>query len=133
MSQQRLSAVLLALFASTTLGLAAMGLYGVLSQLVTARRREIGVRMALGARASQILASITAQAALVTSVGLALGIAASFALARFTTALVFGVTPHDATTFTIVPLVLAAVAAIAAIVPAQRAARVDPMRALRED
>jgi ABC-type antimicrobial peptide transport system permease subunit len=105
----------------------------VLSQLVTARRREFGVRMALGARASQILASITGQAALVTSVGIAIGIAASFALARFMTALVFGVTPHDPMTFAVVPLLLAAVAATAALVPGLRAARVDPMRALRED
>jgi putative ABC transport system permease protein len=132
MSQQRLSAILLALFASTTLVLAAMGLYGVLSQFVTARRREIGVRMALGARAPQILVSIVGQAAIVTCVGIGIGIAASLALARFMTALVYGVSPHDPTTFTIVPLVLAAVAAIAALVPAHRAARVDPMRALRE-
>jgi putative ABC transport system permease protein len=133
MAQQRLSAFLLALFASTTLVLAGMGLYGVLSQLVTTRRREIGVRMALGARASQILASIAVQAALVTSAGIAIGLAASLALARFMTALVFGVTPHDPMTFTLVPLVLAAAAAVATLVPAQRAARVDPMRMLREE
>jgi putative ABC transport system permease protein len=132
MSQQRLAAMLLAVFASSTLGLAAMGLYGVLSQLVTARRREIGVRIALGARAAQILASVVGQAALVTGLGIAAGVAASLVLARFMTSLVFGVTTHDPITFMFVPVALAAVAGVAAFVPARRAASVDPMRALRE-
>jgi ABC-type antimicrobial peptide transport system permease subunit len=132
-AQQRLSATLLALFAATTLGLAAMGLYGVLSQLVTARRREIGVRLALGARSAQIVASVAAQAAAVTGVGIVVGLGGSFALARFMTTLVFGITTRDPVTFLAVPLVLAAVAAAAALVPARRAASVDPMQALRED
>src|SRR5206468_5358171 len=94
-SPRRLNTVLLTLFASTALLLAGMGLYGVLSQLVTARRREIGVRMALGARASQVLASIVGQAAIVTAVGVAAGLAGSFALARVMATLVFGITPRD--------------------------------------
>jgi len=133
MSQQRLSAVLLTVFAATTVALAAMGLYGVLSQLVIARRREIGVRMALGARAAQVVASIARQAAAVTAVGMAAGIAASFGLARFMASMVFGITTRDPLTFALVPAVLAAVAAVATVVPARRAARVDPMQALRQD
>jgi len=132
-SQQRLSAALLTLFAATTLLLAALGLYGVLSQLVAARRREIGLRMALGARATQILVSVAGQAALVTGAGIVAGTTTAFALARFMTTLVFGVTAHDPLTFLAVPLVLAAVAAVAAILPARRAAAVDPMEALRQE
>jgi putative ABC transport system permease protein len=133
MSRQRLSAILLALFAGTAALLAAMGLYGVMSQLVAARRREIGVRLALGARASQIVAAVAAQAAMVTLAGIVVGLAGAFALARFLSTLVFGISAHDPVTFGIVPIVLALVAAAAAFVPARRAATVDPMHALRED
>src|SRR5204863_5305021 len=117
----------------TALALAAMGLYGVLSQLVAARRREIGVRMALGARTSQVLAAIVGQAATVTAAGLATGLAGSLALARVMTTLVFGIAPRDPLTFVAVPMLLAVVALAAALVPARRAARIDPMRALRDD
>jgi putative ABC transport system permease protein len=132
-SQQRVNTLLLALFAATALALAAMGLYGVLSQLVAARRREIGVRMALGARAGQILRSVVAQAATITGAGIAAGLAAAFGLARFMTTLLFETPPVDPLTFAGVPVVLAAVALAAAVIPASRAASVDPMRALRED
>jgi putative ABC transport system permease protein len=131
-SQQRLSAIMLALFAATTLLLAALGLYGVLSQLVTARRREIGVRMALGAGAPQIVASIAGQAALITTLGMAVGLAAALVLARFMATMVFGVATYDPLTFAATPVVLALVAAAAAIVPARRAAIVDPSIVLRE-
>jgi hypothetical protein len=132
-AQQRLTAVLLALFAATALLLAGMGLYGVLSQLVAARRREIGVRMALGARAAQIVASVVGQAATVTGVGIVVGLAGALVLVRFMTTLVFGIATRDPLTFSIVPLVLAAVAAVAALVPARRAATTDPMEALRQE
>jgi predicted lysophospholipase L1 biosynthesis ABC-type transport system permease subunit len=133
MSQQRLNTLLLALFAVTALALAAMGLYGVLSQLVAGRRREIGVRMALGARAGQILGSVVAQAATVTGAGIVAGLAGAFVLTRFMTTLVFGIPAVDPLTFAVVPALLAAVALAAALIPARRAASVDPMRALRED
>ena len=131
-SQQRLNALLLALFAATALLLAGVGVYGVLSQLVAARVREIGVRMALGARAVQIVAPLVAQAGAMAAVGGAAGVAASLALARFMSALVFGISARDPLTFAAVVLVLPLVAAIAALVPARRAASIDPMQALRE-
>ena len=130
---QWLNTLLLALFALTALALAAMGLYGVLSQLVAARRREIGVRMALGARAGQILGSVVAQAATVTGAGIVTGLAGAFALTRFMTTMVFGIQTVDPLTFAVVPALLAVVALAAALIPARRAASVDPMRALRED
>jgi ABC-type antimicrobial peptide transport system permease subunit len=132
LSPQRVNAILLALFATTALLLAAIGLYGVLSQLVAARRREIGVRMALGARPSRILSAVVAQAAALTGLGIAAGLGASLVLARFMTTLVFGVSVRDPLTFLLVPVVLALVAAISALVPARRAARVDPMDVLRD-
>jgi len=132
-AQRRLNTVLLTLFAATALLLAAMGLHGVLSQLVAARRREIGVRMALGARASQILAAVVGQAAVVTGLGIAAGLAGAFVLARFMTSLVFDISARDPLTFTLVPIVLAAVAGIASFIPARRAAATDPMDALRQE
>jgi putative ABC transport system permease protein len=132
LSPQRVNAILLALFATTALLLAAIGLYGVLSQLVSSRRREIGVRIALGARPSRILSAVVAQAAALTGLGIAAGLCTSLVLARFMATLVFGVSVRDPLTFVLVPLVLAAVAALAAIIPARRAGRVDPMEVLRD-
>ncbi len=132
-SQQRVNTILLVMFAATALALAAMGLYGVLSQLVLGRRREIGVRMALGARPAQILRSVISQAATVTAIGIAVGLAGALVLARFMATLVFGIPSRDPLTFVVVPIVLALVAVATAIVPARRASRVDPMHALRED
>ncbi len=132
-SQQRLNTILLVLFGATALLLAAIGLYGVMSQFVSARQREIGVRMALGARPAHILSTVVGQAAAVTAVGILVGIAGAFALARSMATLVFGISTRDPITFAAVPVILALVAAIATLLPARRAARVDPMVALRED
>jgi len=132
LSQQRLNTTLLALFAATALMLAALGLYGVLSQLVSARRREIGVRMALGARPVQIVSAIVGQAATLTGLGMVAGLGAAFLLAQFMATLVFGISARDPLTFVLVPVVLALVAAVAAIIPARRAARLDPMDVLRD-
>jgi putative ABC transport system permease protein len=131
-SQPRLNAMLLSLFAWTTLLLAAMGLYGVLSQVVAARRREIGLRIALGARPAHILASVAAQAAMVTGAGIATGLATAAAFAQLMASLVFDVAPRDPLTFAAAPALLALVAVVASIVPARRAATVDPMTALRD-
>jgi putative ABC transport system permease protein len=131
-SPQRLNTLLLGLFAVTALMLAGVGVYGVLAQLVAARVREIGVRMALGARGAQIVAPVVAQAVAMAAAGGAIGVAASLALARFMSALVFGISPRDPLTFGGVVVVLPLVAAAAALVPARRAAAIDPMVALRE-
>jgi putative ABC transport system permease protein len=132
MSQPRLNTLLLALFAGTALLLASLGLHGVLAQLVATRRREIGVRMALGAAPSRIVRSVAGQAAIVTTVGIAGGLGGAFVLSRFMRTLVFDVSVHDPLTFTAVPLVLAVVASIACLVPVRRASQVDPSDALRE-
>jgi putative ABC transport system permease protein len=131
-AQPRLNAILLSLFAWTTMLLAAMGLYGVLSQIVAARRREIAVRIALGARPGRIVASVAAQAAVVTITGIAAGVAAAAAGAQLMASVVFGITARDPLTFVAAPAVLAVVAAVASIVPARRALAIDPMTALRE-
>ncbi len=131
-AQPRLNAILLSLFAWTTLLLAAMGLYGVLSQIVASRRREIGVRMALGARPARIVASVAAHAAIVTAAGIGAGLAAAAAFAQLMASVVFDIAPRDPLTFAAAPAVLAIVAAVAAIVPARRAATTDPMTALRD-
>jgi ABC-type antimicrobial peptide transport system permease subunit len=104
-----------------------------MSQFVAARRRELGVRLALGARAGDILSTVAAPAALMTASGTAAGLAGALVLGRFMATLVFGVSTHDPLTFAIVPVVLAIVAAATTIVPARRAARIDPMQALREE
>ncbi len=130
-AQPRLDTYLLVAFAATALLLAAMGLYGLLSQLVAGRSREIAVRLAIGARVGHIVTSVVGQAAAITLAGIAIGVASAFAAARSMAALVFGISPHDPLTFVIVPLMLGAVALATALVPARRAARVDPMEALR--
>jgi hypothetical protein len=133
LSQPRLNTALLASFAAMALTLAGLGLYGVLAQFVLHKRREIALRVALGARASQVLAQVLRHAAFVTGVGLVTGLAAATALSRFMTAIVFGITAQDPVTFAAVPLVLAAIALVATIVPSRRAVLTEPMRALRED
>ena len=133
LSQPRLNTILLGLFAATAMMLAAVGLYGMLVQFVSQRRREIGLRMALGARPGQVLAQVLRYGAVVTGAGVLLGLAGAFVLARFMATLVFDVSWRDPITFVAVPLVLAMIAAGATILPARRAVRVDPMRALRED
>jgi putative ABC transport system permease protein len=132
-AQQRLNTVLLSLFAATALLVAALGVYGVLSQLVAGQQREIGVKLALGARGSQILAAIFAHAGAMAAAGTVAGLAAAAALSRLMTALLFGVSAHDPLTFVLVPLVLAAVAGAAASIPARRAIAIEPAQALRAD
>jgi putative ABC transport system permease protein len=133
LAQQRISALLLAAFAATGLLLAALGLYGVTSQFVASRRRDLGVRVALGAQPSAIVSTVAGQVMATTIVGAAVGVAAALALARFMEGLVFGISTRDPLTFLAAPVVLAIVAALATVIPARRAATVDPIATLREN
>ena len=133
MSRPRLYAVLLGIFAGVAMLLAAIGIYGVLAYLVSHRTREIGIRMALGAQRMQVLALVLHQAAVLTAIGVAAGVAGAAALSRYLEGLLFGLTPLDATTFIAVVVIFGVVAALAAYVPARRATRVDPLVALRTE
>jgi putative ABC transport system permease protein len=128
---RRVNAILLGLFAAVALVLAAVGLAGVMAGLVAQRSHEVGVRMALGAERTDVLRLIVGEAARLVAVGGVIGIVAALALTRLLRTLLFGVQPTDLATFLIAPLVLGIVALLAAALPARRAARVDPMVALR--
>jgi predicted permease len=130
-AQPRFAAATLAAFALLALTLASTGLYGVLSYNVSQRRREMGVRSALGAGQGSIVGLVLRQGLLVTVAGLALGIAGAAALTRLLGSLLFGVTPLDAVAFGSAPLLLLAVALVACLAPARRAAAVHPTEALR--
>ncbi len=131
LARPRLYAVLLGGFAIFALAIAGVGLFGVLSYTVAQRAREIGVRTALGARPLDIVRLVVGQGLAMTLGGLAVGLAASFALVRYLSTFLYGVTAYDAVSFVAVPIVLTAVAGAACVVPARRAARVDPLRVLK--
>jgi putative ABC transport system permease protein len=133
LSRPRLLAQLLGAFAALALFLASIGTYGLLSYLVNERRREIGIRMALGAERSSVLRHIMGQGLRLALVGLAVGMAAAFALTRVMTSLLFNVTPHDPVTLVTVAAAISGVAALACLLPAQRATRVDPVVVLRDE
>jgi putative ABC transport system permease protein len=130
-SPRRFSAVLLAIFAGLALVLAAIGIYGVMSYVVSLRTKEIGVRMALGAQPRDIWSLVIGRGARLAAAGIALGLAGSLALSRLLSSLLYGVRATDPATFAGVALLLAAVAVLASYLPARRAARVDPIIALR--
>jgi ABC-type antimicrobial peptide transport system permease subunit len=123
--------LLLALFGVVALGLAAMGIYGVLAYGVSQRERELGIRQALGADRPVILALVLTEGLRTAGVGLAIGLALSALLTRYLSGLLFGVGPLDASVFAAVTLVLLAVAAVACYIPARRATGIDPAAALR--
>ena len=123
--------LLFAAFALLALVLGAVGIYGIVSYSVTQRTHEIGIRMALGARAGNVLSLIMRNGVALVLTGIAIGIAGALALTRFLTTLLFGVTPTDSVTFVIVSVVFFVIAMIAALIPALRATRVDPLIALR--
>jgi putative ABC transport system permease protein len=129
--QRRFIMYLLAGFSTLAMLLAAIGIYGVLAYSVTQRRHEIGVRMALGAERRDIFKIVVGQGMILTSIGIAVGLAAAFGVTRFLSSLLFGVDPQDMLTFAALSLLLALVALLACFIPARRATRVDPMVALR--
>lgn len=123
--------VLLASFAGLALVLAAVGIYGVMAYSVAQRTQEIGIRMALGAKQSDVIGGVIRQGLGLALAGSAIGLAAALGLTRFLATQLYGVKPNDAFTFVIAPLILLAVAFFATYIPARRAARVDPLIALR--
>jgi putative ABC transport system permease protein len=122
-----------ATFGVLALFLATVGVYGVMAYTVAQRRREIGVRMALGARAGDVLRQVTLRGARLTLPGVAIGIAGAAGLSRLLSGVLYGVSSADAVTFALVPLLLALVALAASYLPARRAARVSPAEALRSE
>jgi ABC-type antimicrobial peptide transport system permease subunit len=132
MARSRFSAALLSLFAALALVLAVVGTYGVLSYGVTQRRKEIGIRMALGARPGVVLRMVLREAGGVVAVGLAAGLLGAFALTRLMRGLLYEVNAIDPAIYTIVAMLLAAAAIVASVIPARQAASVDPVSTIRE-
>ena len=133
LAQRRFNAVLVGAFAILALLLAMIGAYGVTAYLVAQRTKEIGVRMALGAEPSRVTRLVVLNGLKVAAVGVAGGVVASFFAARLASSLLHGVSPHDPITLVAAPLTMLVVVALANYVPARRAARVDPLMALRQE
>jgi putative ABC transport system permease protein len=131
MSTRRWRTLLLSLFAFTALGLACLGIYGVTAYSVTQRTHEIGIRMTLGAQKGDVLRLVVVQGLKLAVVGVAAGLLAALALSRLATSFLYGVEAADPLTLLAVSVVLIGVTAAACLVPARRAARVDPLVALK--
>jgi len=113
--------------------LGAVGIYGIVSYSVTQRTHEIGIRMALGARAANVLSLIMKNGLTLVLTGIVIGVGSAFGLTRFLATLLFGIEPTDAVTFVVVSAVFFVIAIVAALIPAMRATRVDPVIALRSE
>jgi putative ABC transport system permease protein len=128
---RRFDMALLLAFSLVAVGLAAIGIYGVMSYSVAQRSREIGIRMALGAQRSDVLKLVVRQGMVLAALGIGIGIAGAFGLTRFLASMLYGVTPGDPVTFALVSLLLSGIAVVACYVPARRATKVNPVLALR--
>ena len=133
MARTSFTLVMLAIAGSMALALGILGIYGVISYAVSQRTREIGIRMALGARKSELVWMFVRSALLLTAIGTALGLGTAATLMRLMRTLLFGISPLDPITFTVVPLFLVAAAALASYLPARRTTAVDPVDALRAE
>ena len=133
LARERLNALVSGSFALSALLLSSLGLYGLLAFLVTERTRELGIRIALGARLARLTGSVVGGGLRLVAIGAAIGVAVSLALLRSFGALLFGVSPYDPATYLGVVAVLLSVAAVASYIPARRAARVEPLVALRQE
>jgi putative ABC transport system permease protein len=132
-SRPRMYAVLLGIFAGVAGALAAIGIYGVMAYSVAQRTREIGIRVALGARPSEVMALVLGQSTLITAIGIIAGLAGAAGATRYLQGMLFGLTPLDPSTFVAVSILFATVAMLAAYLPARRATKVDPLVALRSE
>jgi ABC-type antimicrobial peptide transport system permease subunit len=132
-SQRRFNMLLLAAFATLAVLLAAVGIYSVLAYAVRRRVREIGIRMALGAQISDVLRLIVIEGMTLTVIGMAIGLAGALALGSVLSSLIYGLRATDPLTFVTVSALLATVALLASLIPAYRATRVEPIKALREE
>jgi ABC-type antimicrobial peptide transport system permease subunit len=131
LAARRVSMIVLGVFAALALGLASMGIYGVTSYLVGQRTHEIGIRMALGAKQSDVLGLVLREGLRMTALGVAIGLLAAAGLTRLMASMLFGVTATDPLTFLAVGMILATAALAACYLPARRAMKVDPILALR--
>jgi ABC-type antimicrobial peptide transport system permease subunit len=132
-SQRRFNMLLFAAFAGLAVILAAVGIYSVLAYAVRRRSREIGIRMALGAQIIDVVRMVVVEGMIPTLIGLIIGIAGALALGRILTSLIYGIQASDPLTFVAVSALLLIVALSASLIPAYRAARVEPIKALREE
>jgi ABC-type antimicrobial peptide transport system permease subunit len=133
LGQPRFYVLLLSVFASLALVLAVVGIYGVIAYTVQQRTREIGIRIALGASRERVVSMVVRRGLILAAVGVALGTAGAWAMARVLQSLLFGVSARDPMTFAAVAALLGAVALLASWLPARRAARVDPLVAMRAE